>query len=429
MQMSVSLPFQDFKWRWMEVTPIESLNRPDIYTGVTRALMHCEGASASSDQFNDLMQSLQNDLLVGSKLTVAANDQSRNLIRRQGRYWKGMDVLKESAPSIELTAKGRALASGELTAFEFALQMIISHELPNRSIDALDVIARWDAAKLRIKPLLLVCEILLFMFRTKPDDAYITPEELVKVVIPLSTQVNTLSIANFVDAIALYRTKSSSIFLTFPDCVPSANDKRMAREHLLFLQYFSVLGVTDQVSQGNWGDTERFFLSGVGLRAVNQFIKSDGNLVPQDALKPVATTASGQMPSLDLTVIRSRRIVEMLSRPGQSRFRKLVLSNCGKKCVLTGVSIGEVLQACHIIPVSSGGSDQVQNGISLRSDLHTLFDCGKLRINELGVVELSPDLIADPTYGILPKTANLPDNVSKEALRRRFNYGSEFAEV
>jgi putative restriction endonuclease len=41
-----------------------------------------------------------------------------------------------------------------------------------------------------------------------------------------------------------------------------------------------------------------------------------------------------------------------------------------------------VLDAAHIRPYASGGEHEVSNGLSLRSDLHRLFDLGYVTIDE-----------------------------------------------
>jgi len=52
-----------------------------------------------------------------------------------------------------------------------------------------------------------------------------------------------------------------------------------------------------------------------------------------------------------------------------------------KKCAITGCNAIAVLEAAHIIPYKISGTDIVNNGILLRSDLHTLFDLGLIAIN------------------------------------------------
>jgi putative restriction endonuclease len=48
------------------------------------------------------------------------------------------------------------------------------------------------------------------------------------------------------------------------------------------------------------------------------------------------------------------------------------------RCAITDCEIDDVLEAAHISPYSGRSSDQVCNGLLLRADVHTLFDCGLL---------------------------------------------------
>ena len=51
------------------------------------------------------------------------------------------------------------------------------------------------------------------------------------------------------------------------------------------------------------------------------------------------------------------------------------------KCAITGCSIKEVLEAAHVVRHSISGVNHTTNGILLRSDIHSLFDSKKIRIN------------------------------------------------
>jgi hypothetical protein len=73
-------------------------------------------------------------------------------------------------------------------------------------------------------------------------------------------------------------------------------------------------------------------------------------------------------------------LIKRLARPGQARFRKKLLLAFGAKCVITGCSETEVLDAVHIKPVADLGNDDIGNGLLLRADLHRLFDAGLLTI-------------------------------------------------
>lgn len=68
-------------------------------------------------------------------------------------------------------------------------------------------------------------------------------------------------------------------------------------------------------------------------------------------------------------------------RKGQPKFRKNLLEIYSSKCVITGCAIKEVLEAAHIVKHSTSGINHSSNGLLLRSDVHSLFDSNKIRIN------------------------------------------------
>jgi putative restriction endonuclease len=67
-------------------------------------------------------------------------------------------------------------------------------------------------------------------------------------------------------------------------------------------------------------------------------------------------------------------------RLGQGTFRLLITDIYQKRCSVTGEKVLPVLQAAHIQPVSEGGTHRVDNGLLLRSDVHTLFDRGYVTV-------------------------------------------------
>lgn len=80
----------------------------------------------------------------------------------------------------------------------------------------------------------------------------------------------------------------------------------------------------------------------------------------------------------------------MFVRPrlGQGSFRVIVTEAYERRCTITGERTLPVLEAAHIRPYGSGGPHQPENGLLLRSDLHTLFDQGYMTVDadELKVV-------------------------------------------
>lgn len=82
---------------------------------------------------------------------------------------------------------------------------------------------------------------------------------------------------------------------------------------------------------------------------------------------------------------------EVLVRPrlGQGAFRIVVTDAYERRCAITGERILPVLEAAHVKPYAEGGAHRVDNGLLLKSDLHTLFDRGYLTVTEDLRVEVS----------------------------------------
>lgn len=68
-------------------------------------------------------------------------------------------------------------------------------------------------------------------------------------------------------------------------------------------------------------------------------------------------------------------------RLGQGTFRAVVTDAYDRRCVITGERTLPVLEAAHIRPYSEHGPHEPNNGLLLRSDLHTLFDRGYVTVD------------------------------------------------
>ena len=82
-------------------------------------------------------------------------------------------------------------------------------------------------------------------------------------------------------------------------------------------------------------------------------------------------------------------------RLGQGAFRVVVTDAYGRHCAVTGEKTLPVLEAAHIRPVSRGGGHRADNGLLLRSDIHTLFDRGYVTVTPDFRFRVSPRLRAD----------------------------------
>jgi putative restriction endonuclease len=68
-------------------------------------------------------------------------------------------------------------------------------------------------------------------------------------------------------------------------------------------------------------------------------------------------------------------------RLGQQAFQAVVLRAYSRRCAVTGDRIRPVLQAAHPRPLPAGGDHRLDNGLLLRSDVHTLYDRGYLGVD------------------------------------------------
>jgi putative restriction endonuclease len=102
---------------------------------------------------------------------------------------------------------------------------------------------------------------------------------------------------------------------------------------------------------------------------------------PQPTRRVAEPVAPYKVQSTDQRIWTDRQIAE---RPGQGSFRVRVLDAYERRCAVTGERAIPVLEAAHIQPYLGPQSNHIQNGLSLRADLHRLFDSG--------YVTVTPDL-------------------------------------
>jgi len=77
-------------------------------------------------------------------------------------------------------------------------------------------------------------------------------------------------------------------------------------------------------------------------------------------------------------------------RLGQSGFRAKVFNAYDRRCAITGAKVWPVLEAAHIVPVTEHGEHRIDNGVLLRSDVHTMFDRGFLGVDPQYRLRVSP---------------------------------------
>jgi len=409
------LPFPGYKWRWATLTPTEGLNEPPIYLGVLRVLKDNQGARPRSEAVADGLARVRREVegRVATRLRVLREDEGRNILRNSQQYWKALGLLQGTRGGIQLTPFGLAVADGRVTRDEFAATVVATLELPNRAILTTEQIEVWDHAGLRIHPLRLILDIMLRLGSLLgSEQAYLTPDELIRVIIPLAGDLET-TMAEYVGCVQRYRDNALDMG-GWPNCVPDDNDPRMAREFLLYLSHYGFCEMVE--GQNNLSD--RFAVqmdSATELRAIVnvQVPEETEALVVADLLR-----TSGIEPSIE----RRRVMRAVLERPQQAQFRRAVMRAYRSECLITRERIPEILEAAHIIPVEYRGPDTAGNGICLRSDIHSLFDSGHLRIAPDGRISFSDALSASPNYRELPPQIQFPNFVRQESLEWRWQY-------
>ncbi len=404
-------PFDSYKWRWLSVQPTEGLLKAPVFLGVLRALQQFEGQPFSSEDLRDELQIVQDE--TKTTVTLARPELERNLFRNSGQYWKGTGLLEPVTGKIQLTSLGHNVANGAITHDEFAALMIRNTVLPNPITYKEDEINQWRKADLRIKPFELLLSIMNILGKAyAPNQASLSPNELIGIVIPLAGAKTPIEF--IADAVIQVRIGKLDVS-AWPNCAPAANDRRLAREFLLFLENFEICRTDYSVDSYQ----QRFILDEllqdiVEVEADDSFLENEANIEKE-------IEASKQ--SIFPVMIERRRVATtVLARSGQTKFRKDVLDAAGGECLLTGEMTPDVLEAAHIIPISHGGDDDVGNGFCLRMDVHRLFDAGKLRIKADGNVSLGDQIKKAVSYSGLPTNIAFPAPVMLANIDWRSKY-------
>jgi hypothetical protein len=405
-------PFPSYKWRWLSVAPTESLLDPPVFLGVLRVLARHEFQPPSSAEIAHELAIVQRETQTPVNLVRTPE---RNLVRNSGQYWKGTGLLKPSTGEIELTPLGHLLADGTLTQNEFAAIMVQQTVLPNPWTYTEAERRKWADSGLEIRPLALIIQVLqaLWSLSGDPGEAFMTPNELIKLCIPLSGAKRDSAEIAF--AISEHRAGRLDVS-EWPDCTPSANDHRLAKEFLLFLRNYGICRhISKSISINDKYCLDEHFNSDIVLEGPNAsiFANTDhsGDIVEAVRHSP--------LPSI---IERQRAVASVLMRPRQSQFRSQVFEAFAGRCFLSGESIGEVLEAAHIVPVAYNGADSISNSVCLRVDLHRLFDSSNLRISDDGNILKSDALAASPNYQFLPARVNLPTFVNPANIHWRAKY-------
>ena len=404
-----SKPFPNFKWKWACLQCTEGINDPVILLGILFRMRKLEGKGLkySSQEFANELIELANDIRDSIGVDLENRTGERNIIRNSGQYWKAVGLIPDDSRGIiRLTDFGRRVAEHDISQTEFSAITIQTFKLPNSHIQNKTECLNWESHSLIIYPLRIILSVIIEL--KKQGQGYLTPEELTKLIIPLSGC--HAQIQDYVNFILWYRSEEINI-TAWPNCCEISNDFRIAREYLLFLENY---GYLEKVSRST-RETEQYYINALIETEIAEILATpitDASL--QIILDQIRTSEVA-------SDVERKRVQSFRSRPNQAKFRHEVLAAC-QRCVITNVAMPEVLEAAHIKPFKYNGEDTIANGFAMRTDIHTLFDAGHLRISETGDVELSTRARMDYGATIPPKIV-LPEFINRDFIRWRWeNY-------
>lgn len=403
-------PFPQFKWKWACYACTEGLNDPVVLLGVLFRMRKLEPLNVkySSQEFAneliDLSNAIQN---TNVHVDLAGRTGERNLIRNSGQYWRALGLLEpgDTSGKICLTPFGRKVADREITQTEFAAITVKTLKLPNPQVQTEEECKLWLNSGLLFYPLRLLLEIECKLY--EQGQGYITIEELTKIIIPLSgCHVTIDDYVNFI----LWHRKGELSLKDWPDCCEGANDVRIAREFMLFLSNYGYLNG----KEANNRLQEEYHINVALIDEIKSIIqdksKDDTLLTALSAIRETDVASE---------IERKRVQTSRTARPNQAGFRKAVLKAC-QRCIITNVTMPEILEAAHIKPFKYNGEDTVANGFAMRTDIHTLFDTGHLRISVEGEIELSQRARMDYGWSIPPRIV-IPNFIDKSFIKWRWD--------
>lgn len=117
------------------------------------------------------------------------------------------------------------------------------------------------------------------------------------------------------------------------------------------------------------------------------------------------TADEGEFDPANIDDARKKVMRAIAVRRGQRAFREALLQAYDYRCAITNCSIIDLLEAAHIHPYRGEDTNRVDNGLLLRTDIHTLFDCGLLAIDPESMCVVVADPLKSTEYGDLDGTA------------------------
>lgn len=151
-----------------------------------------------------------------------------------------------------------------------------------------------------------------------------------------------------------------------------------------------------------------------GLVAVADLRKMSPTPTSQHSIRPltwsifaaaVADSLPNGLQTLETVAKRhadGHKVRSLRVRVGQQAFRKRLIAEYGETCAFTGSCPPQALEACHLYSYAELGKHHSDGGLLLRSDIHSLFDQGKIRVDpESRRIHVDPFLLRYNAYAAL----------------------------
>jgi hypothetical protein len=160
------------------------------------------------------------------------------------------------------------------------------------------------------------------------------------------------------------------------------------------------------------------------LNGVGRPKKGDMEIVAAEADD---AAEQGDFDPTDTADARRRAMRSIALRQGQPAFRRKLLKVYRGRCAFSGCTVSEILDAAHIVRYRGKQTNHPQNGLLLRTDLHTLFDLGRLAVDTRDMTIVVAPSLAQSDYArltgkpvILPVQASVaPNKAALDQHRRR----------
>lgn len=131
----------------------------------------------------------------------------------------------------------------------------------------------------------------------------------------------------------------------------------------------------------------------------------------------IPANAADEAPFDSSSVVDARQKIlrSIAQRRGQRAFRDALINAYGGRCAITGCDVLDVLEAAHIFPYLGPDTNKVDNGLLLRADLHTLFDCSLVGIDPTTLTVVVSEKLRASEYGVLHGRALRPPRQPAQA--------------